>query len=84
MPLALAPPDELEPPPDELEPPPDELDDVGVDEGELEPEAGGELPQPATTSAMATRAAPSQVRVEPTSLLLMERPPSIFGRAAAS
>jgi hypothetical protein len=72
IPLALAPPDELEPPPEEFD------DDVaGVDDGDLEPDAGGELPQPATARAMATSAAPIQVRVERMGLLLMLRPPSV-------
>ena len=74
-PLALAPPEGLL-----LEP----LEDVDVVvEGDFDPDAGGELPQPATTRATVTSAAPIQVWVEPMSLLRMLRPPSIFGHAAA-
>ncbi len=76
LPDPLAPPDELEPPdpPDELEPPPELPDaEAGVGAGDFEPDAGGELPQPATTSAMATSAAPSQVLPDLPNVLLMLR-----------
>ena len=60
-PLALAPPLEFDLPV-ELAPVEPDDDDEGVDEGVWDPDAGGELPQPATTRAMVTSAAPSQVR----------------------
>jgi hypothetical protein len=74
--LAAAPPDELEPLPEaepleELDVVGEELDVVGEDEGDFDPDAGGELPQPATTRASATSAAPIHARVEPMILLLM-------------
>jgi hypothetical protein len=89
LPLALEPPElepdeELELPP-ELEPP-DELepaDVVGVDEGDFE--ADGELPQPATTNATATRATPSQALPDLANVLLMVRgPPSVSVMPTAS
>ena len=62
----------------------DVVDDDVVDEGDFDPDAGGELPHPATTSATATRAAPIQARVEPMSLLFILRPPNISVIAAAN
>jgi len=76
-PLALAPPEEL--PPELLE------DDEGVELGDCDPDAGGELPQPAIKRAIATSAAPNQalpdlVRV----LLIVKRPPCVSVVPAAT
>jgi hypothetical protein len=81
--LALEPPEpvlpELEPP--ELEP----AEVAGLDDGDLEPEAGGELPQPATTNATATSATPSQALPDLANVLLMVRgPPSVSVMPTAS
>ena len=70
-PLALEPPDEL--PPELLE------EDEGVELGDCDPDAGGELPQPAATRAIATSAAPNQALPDLVSVLLMvKRPPIAF------
>jgi outer membrane protein assembly factor BamB len=83
-PEALDPPDEP-PPLEELPPLEDEplLEDAGVDEDDFDPEAGGEPPQPASTRAIATSAAPNQVLPGLVSVLFMfERPPCVSVVAA--
>jgi hypothetical protein len=49
-----------------------------VDEDDFDPEAGGELPQPARTRAITTSAAPNQVLPGLMSVLLMLRDLHVF------